>query len=378
MPEAPAAIAAAEPAAPSAPEAAAASEPAASEAPVRAPSAPETEIAAVNTPTGEKSKPADKAQPTENGGVSIMAEADTDTSDAAKADGAGGGTGKYAVEVSPDEIAAEPMAPAKPVLEPPTVTTAAKAPEATPDAVAAAEPTAAEPPAAKPAEPVAATETPKKVAPAPETRTAAVDSAGKTEPPAAKKAEPVKPVEAKKEPPPPPKIEPAVAVTAVEADTAGGLFIAGTAKTPETVRVYLDDAVLGETRPTEGGTWLLELHRELPPGRYSVRADQVDKSGTVIVRAEVPFDREIEVATLKPVAEMGGPGGAAAKAEMPELQTVIIRRTDNLWRISRRMYGKGVRWSTLYAANKDQIRNPRWIFPGQVFTIPAGDENWKE
>lgn len=50
---------------------------------------------------------------------------------------------------------------------------------------------------------------------------------------------------------------------------------------------------------------------------------------------------------------------------------VIIRRGDNLWRISRRVYGQGVRFSTIYLANQDQIRNPDLIWPGQVFTVPA-------
>jgi nucleoid-associated protein YgaU len=179
------------------------------------------------------------------------------------------------------------------------------------------------------------------------------------------------------EPPKPAAPVPMVTISAVEADTAGGLYIAGMARTPETVRVYLDDKLLGDTRPTEGGTWLLERHREMPAGTYKVRADQVDGKGEVLVRAEVPFERDIEVAALKPVGETGGSAGASASGAMPEVETVIIRRTDNLWRIARRTYGKGVRWSTLYQANKDQIRNPRWIFPGQVFVVPTGDTSWK-
>lgn len=50
---------------------------------------------------------------------------------------------------------------------------------------------------------------------------------------------------------------------------------------------------------------------------------------------------------------------------------VIIRRGDNLWRISHRVYGHGIRYSTIYLANQDQIRNPDLIWPGQVFTVPA-------
>jgi len=137
--------------------------------------------------------------------------------------------------------------------------------------------------------------------------------------------------------------------------------------------------LLGETKPTEGDTWLLEVHHELAAGTYRIRADQIDPaSGEVMIGAEVPFEREIEVATLRPIGEAGGPGGAAAAGAIPDPQTVIVKRYDNLWQISRKMYGNGTRWSTLYVANKEQIRKPRWIFPGQVFTVPAGDMSWKD
>ena len=49
---------------------------------------------------------------------------------------------------------------------------------------------------------------------------------------------------------------------------------------------------------------------------------------------------------------------------------VIIRRGDTLWRISRRVYGRGVRYSTIYVANQDQIADPDRIWPGQVFRVP--------
>ncbi|MGE0501346.1 MAG: LysM peptidoglycan-binding domain-containing protein [Rhizobiaceae bacterium] len=50
---------------------------------------------------------------------------------------------------------------------------------------------------------------------------------------------------------------------------------------------------------------------------------------------------------------------------------VIIRRGDTLWRISKRVYGRGVRYSTIYLANQDQIENPDRIWPGQVFKVPG-------
>jgi nucleoid-associated protein YgaU len=49
---------------------------------------------------------------------------------------------------------------------------------------------------------------------------------------------------------------------------------------------------------------------------------------------------------------------------------VIIRRGDTLWQISRRTYGLGVRYTTIYIANEDKILNPDRIRPGQVFGLP--------
>lgn len=49
---------------------------------------------------------------------------------------------------------------------------------------------------------------------------------------------------------------------------------------------------------------------------------------------------------------------------------VIIRRGDTLWQISRRTYGQGVRYTTIYVANKSQIQDPDRIKPGQVFSVP--------
>jgi nucleoid-associated protein YgaU len=49
---------------------------------------------------------------------------------------------------------------------------------------------------------------------------------------------------------------------------------------------------------------------------------------------------------------------------------VIIRRHDTLWQISRRVYGRGIRYSTIYLANQDEIQDPDLIYPGQVFRVP--------
>lgn len=51
--------------------------------------------------------------------------------------------------------------------------------------------------------------------------------------------------------------------------------------------------------------------------------------------------------------------------------SVIIRKGDTLWQISRRVYGKGVRYTTIYVANKTQIIDPDRIMPGQIFSMPG-------
>jgi nucleoid-associated protein YgaU len=216
--------------------------------------------------------------------------------------------------------------------------------------VATAEPAAGAAPApGKPAEPATAGPTSQPAEPA----------AAEAAQPPAKPAEPAPPA-------------PEVVVSAVEADTGGALYVAGTATTDQPVRVYLNDQPLGEAKPSPSGTWLVEVHQEVAPGTYKVRADQLSGAdGTVVARAEVPFERTIDVATLKASGDTGASASADVSGHMPEVQTVIIKRGDNLWRIARSSWGKGIRWSTLYQANKDQIRNPHWIYPGQVFVMPV-------
>ncbi|SMD07474.1 LysM domain-containing protein [Rhizobium sp. RU36D] len=51
--------------------------------------------------------------------------------------------------------------------------------------------------------------------------------------------------------------------------------------------------------------------------------------------------------------------------------SVIIRQGDTLWQISRRVYGQGVRYTTIYLANEGQITNPDKIAPGQIFSVPS-------
>jgi nucleoid-associated protein YgaU len=50
---------------------------------------------------------------------------------------------------------------------------------------------------------------------------------------------------------------------------------------------------------------------------------------------------------------------------------VVIEPGNSLWRIARRTYGTGFRYTVIYEANKAQIRDADLIYPGQVFKLPA-------
>lgn len=47
-----------------------------------------------------------------------------------------------------------------------------------------------------------------------------------------------------------------------------------------------------------------------------------------------------------------------------------VKKGDNLWNIAKSYYGNGAQYTKIYNANKDKIKDPHWIYPGQVFLIP--------
>jgi len=74
----------------------------------------------------------------------------------------------------------------------------------------------------------------------------------------------------------------------------------------------------------------------------------------------------VETAAEDPVVEEE----AAEEKVIRTGSSVIIRRGDNLWRVARRNYGAGIRYTTIYEANRDQVRDPDLIYPGQVLKVP--------
>jgi nucleoid-associated protein YgaU len=115
----------------------------------------------------------------------------------------------------------------------------------------------------------------------------------------------------------------------------------------------------------------LAMLQALPKDTKSV-GDALGKLGTAI-----------DGLTATPAPKVAGaPASNEAAADPSQPKTIeqapltanntaiIIRRGDTLWQISRRVYGLGVRYTTIYMANETQINNPDRILPGQIFGLP--------
>ena len=190
------------------------------------------------------------------------------------------------------------------------------------------------------------------------------------------------------------------------------------------IRLYLDNAPLGDPATVGAdGTWNL-TQTGIAPKIYTLRADEVDGAGTVISRYETPFKRETPEAlaaangtaaaaaeTAAPAAETAAPAPAADGTATTDTATdtdtastdttaqatteaapaakvatatetasetatpvasvtVTVQPGFTLWGIAKRQLGQGIMYVQVYEANKDKIKDPDLIYPGQVFTLP--------
>lgn len=161
---------------------------------------------------------------------------------------------------------------------------------------------------------------------------------------------------------PPAASEPELAVGAeyslgvdvLDYDEAGNLSLTGASRAGSEVRVYLDNALVGRTAADADGRWRLVVDQTIDPGRYTVRVDEV-AGDSVIARLEFPFER-----VTPQVVEEG-------------TLVVVVQPGNSLWRIARRTLGEGTRYTIIFEANRERIRDPDLIYPGQIFTVPSSN-----
>lgn len=76
---------------------------------------------------------------------------------------------------------------------------------------------------------------------------------------------------------------------------------------------------------------------------------------------EITIKQEKKVAVETPKRET---------STAPTTKNYTVVRGDCLWNIAKKYYGNGSQYTKIYNANRDKIKNPNLIYPGQVLVIP--------
>ncbi|MGI9511447.1 MAG: hypothetical protein ACR2OL_00975 [Anderseniella sp.] len=143
---------------------------------------------------------------------------------------------------------------------------------------------------------------------------------------------------------------------------------------------------------------------EQPQETQQVTAADTASEPETVVEPAKPEQSQQEVAAVEPDVEPAKPGdlmpgteddepvqqvtepatastetaavtteGGQADTASPATGKVVIQPGNNLWQISRVIYGQGHQYTVIYDANKDQIRDPDRIYPGQIFETPGSN-----
>ena len=62
--------------------------------------------------------------------------------------------------------------------------------------------------------------------------------------------------------------------------------------------------------------------------------------------------------------------GSSSTAPSEQQRTITVQAGDSLSKIAKREYGDANKWHAIFEANRDKIKNPDLIHPGQVLTLP--------
>ncbi|WP_406870181.1 LysM peptidoglycan-binding domain-containing protein [Thioclava sp. 'Guangxiensis'] len=153
-----------------------------------------------------------------------------------------------------------------------------------------------------------------------------------------------------------------LAIDTLSYDPQGEVVIAGRGLAEDAqLVIYLDNKQVALSTPAarDKTGWQLSLP-DIAPGTYQLRVDAVDADGKVVSRAETPFLRETPESLANAVADRSGEG----------TRILTVQPGNTLWAIARETYGDGFLYVRVFDANRDQIRNPDLIYPGQVFNLP--------
>jgi len=119
-----------------------------------------------------------------------------------------------------------------------------------------------------------------------------------------------------------------------------------------------------------------------PPAFVQVETEAAPEKPLAQAVTQVEVNVQPEVAALDGQVEQSSNGGSAVVEELPAETAPALRapskkfrvRTvqpgSTLWAIAKESYGAGIEYFKVFEANKERIRDPDLIYPGQVFEIP--------
>jgi LysM repeat protein len=132
----------------------------------------------------------------------------------------------------------------------------------------------------------------------------------------------------------------------------GKLMLSGHAPPGATLRLYADNQLVATVTANSAGKWSSVSPPPQAKGKIELRVDQLDADGSVAQRVVEPFEPQ-----------------SAANANIPTGR-YTVQSGNSLWMIARQAYGNGTQYTVIFGANKEHIRDPNLIYPGQVITLP--------
>lgn len=107
--------------------------------------------------------------------------------------------------------------------------------------------------------------------------------------------------------------------------------------------------------------------KELWGNRGFVYGGPGSKPTTVV---EEKQEEQIELPQEEPVAIEKEKNHEAVPAKKSSVTVYVVKSGDTLGKIAKTVYGNSSRWKNIYDANKDVLKSPNKIFPGQKLKIP--------
>jgi nucleoid-associated protein YgaU len=133
--------------------------------------------------------------------------------------------------------------------------------------------------------------------------------------------------------------------------------------------------------PSESAV-VAKAEAEAQPPAVQVETETAPEKSLAQAVTQVEVNVQPEVAALDGQDEQSSNGGSAVVEGLPAETAPALRapskkfrvRTvqpgSTLWAIAKESYGAGIEYFKVFEANKERIRDPDLIYPGQVFEIP--------